>query len=120
MNARTTGSKEKATQTTIPLRHLSPPRRGAIPQHVDDGPASGRRSLRVLAAKLDLGHDFGRIRVHADAEAAASKRESCPLPSASPRSCPFGGACHTCPIRSQVAQATGLAGSRNASVSSRG
>ncbi len=41
------------------------------------------------------GHDFGRQPVHTAPIASGA----CPLALASPRACPFGGACHSCPTR---------------------
>jgi hypothetical protein len=41
----------------------------------------------------DFGHDFSRVPAHASGP-AANQTSACAL---SPRSCPFGGTCHTCP-----------------------
>ena len=48
-----------------------------------------------------LGHNFGQIRVNSDAKAVATP-QSCPLVAAGPKFCPFGGACHTCPVQVQT------------------
>jgi hypothetical protein len=45
-----------------------------------------------------FGHNFGDVLV----ESSKSFKQSCPLSLSSPRSCPFGGACHTCPPRIQT------------------
>lgn len=110
MSSKTTmETRKKGTQAIIPSRSFMPQRRTALPQHVDDVPASGGRSLHDTLTKPGLGHDFSRIRVHSDAR-AVEPRQSCPLASASPRFCPFGGACHTCPPRVQAKRATGQPG----------
>ena len=120
MNTKTTSPRKRVLQTTIPLRNLASAHRVAVSQHVDDGPGSDGRSGHGLLTKPDLGHDFSRIQVHSDTKAVEPKRGSCPLPSASPRLCPFGGACHACPIRSQAKQSTGAAGNLNTSISTGG
>jgi hypothetical protein len=45
-----------------------------------------------------FGHNFGDVLV----ESSKSFKQSCPLSLSSPRSCPFGGACHTCPPKIQT------------------
>jgi hypothetical protein len=48
-----------------------------------------------------LGYNFGQIRVNSDAKAVA-RPQSCTLGSTTPKFCPFGGACHTCPAQVQA------------------
>ncbi len=45
------------------------------------------------------GYDLSRVPVHASGPEGGQAKVSCPL---SPRTCPFGGACHTCPARVQA------------------
>ena len=55
------------------------------------------------ASTLKLSHAFGRLPVQSSGVAATPRRDSCPLVSAeAPRACPFGGACHACPVRIQT------------------
>jgi hypothetical protein len=58
-------------------------------------------------ASAATGHDFGRLAVVAQPIASGN----CPLSLASPRACPFGGTCHTCPalVRTKTAAGPGLA-----------
>jgi len=44
-----------------------------------------------------FGHNFGDVQVE-----NPSFKDSCPLSLSSPSHCPFGGACHTCPLRIQT------------------
>jgi ferredoxin len=51
-------------------------------------------------AESRFGQDFSQVAVHAGSDAARSEiTPSCPL---TPTRCPFGGACHTCPVRVQA------------------
>lgn len=47
-----------------------------------------------------FGHDYGQVSVHTPETGMARSHHSaaCPL---FPKACPFGGACHTCPVRVQ-------------------
>ncbi len=49
-------------------------------------------------AAADVGHDFGQVPVRSSTE----DTHTCPLALATPRACPFGGACHSCPTRVQT------------------
>ena len=53
------------------------------------------------------GHDFSRVPVFAGAPDGGGDRVSCPL---SPRRCPFGGACDTCPVPVQAKPAVNQPG----------
>ena len=87
MGARTLlEAKKDAAQAADPAR----PR---LSQRADGGPALG-------ALRPGYGHDFGSVR-------PGPAMETCPL--AGPRRCPFGGACHTCPVRVQAKRAAGCA-----------
>jgi hypothetical protein len=52
------------------------------------------------------GRDFGQVPVHASGPDGGHAEVSCPL---SPRRCPFGGACHTCPLPVQAKRVEGQA-----------
>jgi hypothetical protein len=99
--------RKKASLTFTPARgmtrselssHLTPP------DHESQSPAE---TSREAVTQPNLSHDFSRISVHPpssamDAQALQPTTQSCPLALASPRACPFGGACHTCPTRVQT------------------
>ena len=76
--------KKKTGYTSVPARSLPMPRSFDFP-----GAAGSEQ------ASAPAGHDFGQLPVEAQPRAAGN----CPLFLASPRACPFGGACHACPAR---------------------
>ncbi len=78
-------AKKNALHTAIPVNNLPAPRSFELPR----GP---EQAFPVP------GHDFGRLSLNAPPVAAGS----CPMSLASPRACPFGGACHTCPVHVQT------------------
>jgi hypothetical protein len=100
-------STKKASPTFAPVRGrtqsqqlswLAAPERGTVP-------AADMSREQVLQGYQ--GHDFSNVSIYptdstADREALGSRLESCPLALPSPRVCPFGGACHTCPTRLQA------------------
>lgn len=83
--------KKNAAYTVASRSSLSMPRSFELPRGTEREPASAVP-----------GHDFGRLPVHAPPVTAGS----CPMSLASPRACPFGGACHTCPTRVQPRRTT--------------
>lgn len=74
--------------------HSVVPAQGSQSWH---GPKLPRNAERWPASPT-FGHDFGLVPVHAQPITAGI----CPMSLASPRACPFGGACHTCPTRVQA------------------
>lgn len=74
-------------------------RHTAIRPVPDHGLPSGVHEIRELNARSptesELGHDFSRVPVHS-AGLADDRATSCPFTA---RRCPFGGACHTCPVQ---------------------
>ncbi len=60
-----------------------------------------------IADSGGAGHDFGRVQV-ARGDSAQPEMGQCPITS-TPRTCPFGGACHTCPTRVQAKLEVGAA-----------
>jgi hypothetical protein len=71
------------------------------PQPKQDWAKSGGQKLHQNPTSSGPGHNFGQVQVHSDLKAVATP-QSCPLASAAPRFCPFGGACHTCPVQVQA------------------
>ncbi len=84
--------KPDSLPTGVSMRH------GAIRTSLDQQlpPASAGRDL-------PRGRDFSQLPVTSRGTARAS--QSC---SFTPQRCPFGGACHTCPVPAQASPATGL------------
>lgn len=62
--------------------------------------SAGRPNKLATSAFLQpgFGHDFSRLPINVQPTIAGS----CPMSLASPRACPFGGACHTCRARVQT------------------
>jgi outer membrane protein OmpA-like peptidoglycan-associated protein len=86
-------AKKKASHT-LASAHKLPMPRGFEPPN---GPEQAR------ASAAPAGHDFGRLPVYAPPVSTGG----CPMSFASPRACPFGGACHTCPTRVQAKMEVG-------------
>jgi hypothetical protein len=80
-------AKKNMAHTIASARSLPGHRNFELPRHSDPGPASASSS-----------HDFGQVAINPPPIATGA----CPLSLASPRACPFGGACHTCPMRIQT------------------
>lgn len=67
------------------------------------GGGSSVATLQRESLGAPLEADFARTRGHTQEHSAARQpaMDACPLSLASPRTCPFGGACHACPARIQ-------------------
>jgi len=89
-----------AGQNIIPARSLAPQHRAALSQHLNNVAESRNRSPRDVIAELSAGHDFSRIQINS--ESRAVDPQSCVFTRVTPRFCPFGGACHTCPALVQA------------------
>jgi hypothetical protein len=90
--------KKISSPVSAPARSLLPPQRpGFAPPAEDLQPAS----LQTASA---VGYDLGSLAIHPTPERTAA--QDCPLP-AGPRACPFGGACHLCPLKVQAKLAVG-------------
>ena len=103
---RTMEAKSKAAPAfsragALAVHHLS-----ARSQHMGERLTSAGHSLRDSLAQPSFESDFSRTRVAGpgaiEGAALPPVAESCPLALATPRSCPFGGACHACPPRVQT------------------
>ena len=62
---------------------------------------SGGKKLHPEPPGSNSGHNFGQVLVHSGSKAVTAP-QSCPLVAAGPTFCPFGGACHTCPVKVQA------------------
>ncbi|MCX6842240.1 MAG: DUF4157 domain-containing protein [candidate division WOR-3 bacterium] len=82
-------SAKKGGFTYVPPARKPLERRADLPQVTEPAAGSG-----------GAGHDFGRVQV-ARGDSAQPEMGQCPITS-TPRTCPFGGACHTCPTRVQA------------------
>ena len=81
-------AEKKPVFTHVPQTNLIPQRRFALPNH------------EARPETSPALHDFGNLSVNADSLTSGKTAQSCPL--ATPRTCPFGGACHTCPTQVQT------------------
>lgn len=85
----------KKKVNTIPVSTFS--------QHTAMHPVADHTNQPELASTLNetrFGHDFSQIVVQAASDAARSDLSAfCSL---TPKRCPYGGACHTCPVRVQT------------------
>ena len=107
MSTKTTmKANKKVLQPIIPSHSLRPQHRLALPQYVDEVPTSTDRSLHDVLAEPGFGHDFSQLQVHPDqaqsSQATQQAPDWCPLGLTTPTACPFGGACHTCPVPVQA------------------
>jgi ferredoxin len=87
--------QEKNKRTVLPasrfLQHAAV--RPVADHSVQPGPAGAVTESR-------FGQDFSQVAVHSEPIAArAATTQHCPL---TPTRCPFGGACHTCPVPVQA------------------
>jgi hypothetical protein len=106
VNAKVMESKKRPAQASVPVHSLASQRHFVKPNQSGERPILAHGDFANAPAEPSWGHDFSRIPVHASTLASndvegQAKTESCPLTLATPRVCPFGGACHTCPARIQ-------------------
>jgi hypothetical protein len=99
--------QKKPTATLAHKTVLAPQRRFDVPSS-----AAGEQSVVSRQLSATNGYSFSQVPVQRVPESA----QSCPL--ATPRTCPFGGACHACPARAQTKLAVGCLGRRMAAQSS--
>jgi len=98
MSTKTVVEPQKmSAQHSVPVRSLMHEARSAFPQRLEAVLTSKSRQLSDVQVEPGLGHDFSRVPVYSKEPVAGQ----CPLGSASPKFCPFGGACHTCPVQVQ-------------------
>jgi hypothetical protein len=93
-----TQKKPAVTLARIPT--LVPQRRFDVPEG-EQSAVSNQRDASAQHSAVSgqqAEHDFGSLSL--GSETAEVRSQSCPL--ATPRTCPFGGACHTCPTRVQA------------------
>ena len=79
------------TRRTVHSLHVT------FSQHAKPPPSEGR-SLDDALTRSGTVYDFDRIPLRPDPKNESHQRP-CPFSLESPRACPFGGACHTCPAR---------------------
>jgi len=85
--------QKKATSSLIPTAHQG---------HHDHQAAFQPPGTKEAPLQTGFGHDFGQVNVHSGGRTGQQFAWSCPLALASPRACPFGGACHSCPAPVQA------------------
>jgi len=86
------------TQQKKPSSTLIPAKRGQSDHKTTFQPP------RTEEAPLQpgFGHEFGKVDVLPRERTGPQFPQSCPLALPTPRACPFGGACHTCPAPVQA------------------
>jgi len=92
-NSTMTQVKKSMMPVSAPAHRPLLATRQASQEYVNDAPAGA-----------GAGHDFGQVSVQ------APMMEGCPLHLSSPTHCPFGGACHTCPVSIQTKLTVGQPG----------
>lgn len=90
----------KSPQTVISSRGLASKHRFSHLRRLHRAPTSDH-SFRRTPLEPGAGHSFDQIRVHPETATTQPAIGACPLKLASPAFCPFGGACHTCPVSMQ-------------------
>ncbi|HUI06064.1 MAG TPA: hypothetical protein VL486_03565 [Verrucomicrobiae bacterium] len=83
--------RKRIASSLTPARGFTPTHPSSVYKPLDRVPDSAE------TVNSAFGHDFGQIAVSTGSKPTT---DSCPLKS-TPTRCPFGGACHTCPVRSQ-------------------
>lgn len=94
-----------AAPALAPLQFLRTPSNLLVSQQTEAVPPY--REDALYDTRSTLGHNFGEVALTApvvDESSAFSRINdgACPLSLTSPRACPFGGACHTCPLPVQA------------------
>ncbi|MEK7395624.1 MAG: DUF4157 domain-containing protein [Candidatus Poribacteria bacterium] len=122
MSAGMTMEAKKKTSYIAPSHDIKPRWTSISPQYENNSLATSERSHSENQIESGFGHSFSRIRVLSDetgsnqSDRAMNERsrsipqigdrtpvmQECPLALTSPRLCPFGGACHTCPPHIQA------------------
>jgi hypothetical protein len=85
-------------QQKKPTSTLIPAKRG----HADHQTVFQPPEAQEAPPKSGFGHEFGKVDVLPRERTGPQFSQTCPLTLASPRACPFGGACHTCPAPVQA------------------
>ncbi len=106
--------KKRPSHSAIPACGLAPQRRLGLSMLVDEASSSRERLRWDSQGEPSFRHDFSQTPVHSCAQAALPRgkqakqspglpaMKSCSSAFDSPRACPFGGACHSCPARIQT------------------
>jgi len=99
--------RKKASTTFVSTRSVTRSKQISqltLPGHESNSLGDANREI---VTQPDSAYNFSRLSIHPpiqslDIQPSQAKELSCPLASASPRACPFGGACHTCPVQLQT------------------
>jgi len=95
-------TRKRPATSWLPGRDLKPVWRPFLAMR-GSSPEASDHDFVDHADSAIASHDFSRIPVQAENPGTASKSDFCPLPArGGPRACPFGGACHACPVRVQA------------------
>lgn len=100
MNRRTAVEAKKRTWSVTPLAKSILDRARSSSHVEQEELRSSEHSLKITGESR-FNHDFSQIPAHTDESAITQDQQSvsCPV---FPRRCPFGGACHTCPVGRQI------------------
>ncbi len=91
MSERTFAQPKKSTLPPVARRHPE------SPGHQHQPPAASENDYLTT-----VGHEFSRVAVAGPQRATQGFSQSCPMSLDTPRACPFGGACHSCPAPVQA------------------
>lgn len=91
MSERTFAEPKKSTLPPVAGRHPE------SPGHQHQPPAATENDYLTT-----VGHEFSRVAVAGPQRATPGFSQSCPMSLDTPRACPFGGACHSCPAPVQA------------------
>lgn len=91
MRARRSGKRKKAQSV------ISSP--GLVSQRLPVAVTFGHQPSHQRLAEQPFGHDSEPIPAHAGTRQIP---DSCPPGLVTPEACPFGGACHTCPVQTKL------------------
>lgn len=106
MSAKTFEEKQRTTEPAVPSRSSASLRRPGPFLQAAEWPEYLNGDSANDLAKPVFEHHIGQISAYLPPSPAQdtvdqAKSDSCLLKLASPHACPFGGACHTCPVRIQ-------------------
>lgn len=91
MSERTFAEPKKSTLPPVAGRHPE------SPGYQHQPPAATENDYLTT-----VGHEFSRVAVAGPQRATPGFSQSCPMSLDTPRACPFGGACHSCPAPVQA------------------
>lgn len=101
MNAEIAVKQRKPVAQGLLRKPVPVPGNSVFAQKTSANPTHGG-AVRDTCPSLAFGLEFSRIPSQHIAGETVRAASACPLTLSTPRTCPFGGACHTCPARLQA------------------